>query len=302
MSGQEIVELIGSSINDPKVKDAMKFFALSKPKLSGYGSVMVYGKKNKVSFEFRPRVIFEREYLVPPHNLVPDWSIDIDDLNPNSENMELYLQSVSFSKTFIEGLPFGLKANDTNDTYSKLGKSYSKEKLLERYAWCFLSDKHQITIYLDNNKKFDRLSVYLIDNEIRKSQKRKETIKTQNKNIVPLLDEQIEFLKSQMPTILWKQRMIEGDEFFTNENLQQSETLLVNLLNSLQLATNEKKANKILSAIKVVVIGFNKLNDFRNYIDTQEREELCDFINKTIQSTGFEIDENEDITNEWRKW
>ena len=302
MTGQELIELLGYSINDLKVKEAMKTFNLPKPKLFGYGSSMALNSKNGISLDFRPRVMFEREFLEPPHTLVPDFSIAISDLDPSSENMEFFIECVTFSKPFITDLPFGLKSDDTADAFLKLGKSHSKQTLPERYIWYFLSDKYRILTSLDKNKHLEFLRVWLIDNEIRKAQKRKETIKTQDKNIIPLLVGQIETLKSKKPTILWRKRMLDGDELFTNENIEQSDILLDSFLHSLQLATKEKKANKILTAIKAVVIAFNKLNDKYAHIDTQEREELCDFIDTLIKSTGFEINKNEDITYEWREW
>jgi hypothetical protein len=47
----------------------------------------------------------------------------------------------------------------------------------------------------------------------------------------------------------------------------------------------------------------NKINNNLDYfIDTIEREELCNFIVQAISTTGFELKEGYDITEEWRDW
>lgn len=302
MTGQELVELLGLSINDSKVTNAMKLFNLSKPELWGYASQTTYNDADGIAIYFRPRVVFEREYLEPPHTLVHDFSIRSDRLDPNSESMEFFIECITFYNTFTENLPFGLKADDKPETFMKLGKSLSKEKYNDRYLWYFITEKYRILVSLDKNKTLEYIAVWPIDNNIRRILKRKATIKIQNKNIKPLMDSQIDLLKDEKPTILWKERMADGDDIFNEENLQQSEILLDLFINSIQVASTEKKANKILSATKAIVVGFNKLNKKYGHIETLEREELCLFIDNAIKATGFEIEENDDLTLEWRQW
>ncbi|MEH7329499.1 hypothetical protein V7085_19010, partial [Priestia megaterium] len=57
----------------------------------------------------------------------------------------------------------------------------------------------------------------------------------------------------------------------------------------------------ILEYVKEVVIGLNELNEqFDYFIETLEREELCEFIIKAANAAGLETEE--DITEEWREW
>ncbi len=52
---------------------------------------------------------------------------------------------------------------------------------------------------------------------------------------------------------------------------------------------------------KEVVIGLNELNEqFDYFIETLEREELCEFIIKAANAADLETEE--DITEEWREW
>ena len=49
--------------------------------------------------------------------------------------------------------------------------------------------------------------------------------------------------------------------------------------------------------------SLNKINNkYDEFIDTMEREELCEFINIVVRQTGLEIDKNVDLTEEWREW
>lgn len=235
------------------------------------------------------------------HYVEPYVSTISDNLNPKTENKEYLIECVSFEKPFFEHLPFGLKANDTPDRFRKLGKLYTKEKYNNRYFWHFLTEKYNILTILDEDKNLDRINVWLIDNDIRRALKRKATIKTQNKNLKPLTERHIDLLKKGKPTVKWRKRMIDL-KVFTEKNIQQSDLLLDHFLQALQLASTEKKANKILSAIKTIVVGFNKLDSKCGHICTLEREELCLFIDTATKATGFEIEENDDLTLEWRQW
>ncbi|MGF6355815.1 sugar-specific transcriptional regulator TrmB [Paenibacillus sp. 4624] len=84
-------------------------------------------------------------------------------------------------------------------------------------------------------------------------------------------------LFQEKPTKRWNHRMIEdGDERFTEERIRMSEK---------------------------VVVTFNEMNEAHDYfIETMEREELADFIDKAAKLAGLHIKEDEDITEEWREW
>ncbi|MCD1260239.1 hypothetical protein B5M42_015615 [Paenibacillus athensensis] len=116
----------------------------------------------------------------------------------------------------------------------------------------------------------------------------------------------LQFLLQDKPTKLWKDRMIEfDDELFTEERLELSDKLLGSYVNKLEAIQKDedKRDVKIMSAVKDVVIAFNELNDEHDYfIDTMEREELAEFIDKAAKAAGLEIEDGFDITEEWREW
>lgn len=111
-------------------------------------------------------------------------------------------------------------------------------------------------------------------------------------------------LYNEKPTKLWNERMIEyGDELFTEERLLMSDKVLDKFINQLILLQDTKDPESILKAVEEVVIKFNEMNEEYDYfIETMEREELADFINKAARLAGLEIEEDQDITEDWREW
>jgi hypothetical protein len=109
-----------------------------------------------------------------------------------------------------------------------------------------------------------------------------------------------EQIYKELPTTLWRSRMLEGDEMFTEESLVQSEEALRNFVKEIKLLDNPTE-DEILERVREVVFKFNELNEeFGYYIETLEREELYEFIDKVAQIAG--LNTNEDITEEWREW
>jgi hypothetical protein len=103
-----------------------------------------------------------------------------------------------------------------------------------------------------------------------------------------------------MPTVLWGERMQEGDDMFTEEAIAASEKALHDYISSLKSLKNATE-KAILKRVKAVVTEFNSLNEKYDYfIETLEREELCEFIEEKAQEAGLEPED--DITEEWREW
>lgn len=110
-----------------------------------------------------------------------------------------------------------------------------------------------------------------------------------------------EELAKNKPTVEWKQRMDEDDDFFTDENINATNEVLDTYLNNLKELENNSTEEEILESVKIVVISLNELNDNYDYfIETMEREELCEFIIEAASIAGLESEE--DITEEWREW
>lgn len=103
-----------------------------------------------------------------------------------------------------------------------------------------------------------------------------------------------------LPTQEWRIRMDDGDGQFTEENLAATEKVLQNYIDEL-FVLQEPCEEKIIKKVKETVLRLNALNEIYDFfIETLEREELCDFIIDKAQEAGLETEE--DITEEWREW
>jgi hypothetical protein len=104
-------------------------------------------------------------------------------------------------------------------------------------------------------------------------------------------------INTPRPTIDWKRQLDEGSEFFTDETIRESDTLLDKYLAALEAAKNE---TAIWKAIEKVVKDFDELNIAHDYfIETMEREDLAEYIQKAAEAAGLFYDG--DVTEEWRE-
>ncbi|WP_409305945.1 hypothetical protein [Peribacillus sp. SCS-155] len=95
--------------------------------------------------------------------------------------------------------------------------------------------------------------------------------------------------------------MTDGDEIFNPENIEATIKVLDSYINNLIKLGVKSKKKEIMIFVKDVVIRINELNDQYDYfIETMEREELCEYIIEAANIAGLESDE--DITEEWREW
>lgn len=103
-------------------------------------------------------------------------------------------------------------------------------------------------------------------------------------------------INTSRPTIYWREQLNEGSEFFTEEVIHESDKLIDAYLERLNLA---KDSSGIWEAIKDVVEAFDKLNVEHDYfIETMEREDLAEYIQKAAEAAGLFYDG--DVTEEWR--
>lgn len=107
----------------------------------------------------------------------------------------------------------------------------------------------------------------------------------------------------EKPTKLWNERIVKhGDEIFTEERLLMSDQALDTYLHQLIALQETKDSERMMKAVEEVVLRFNEMNEANGYfIETMEREELADFIDKAARLAGLDI-QDEDITEEWREW
>jgi hypothetical protein len=95
---------------------------------------------------------------------------------------------------------------------------------------------------------------------------------------------------------------IEGDNEpdYTPEDVTACITNLLEFMSSMEL--EEQTVDSAKQHIKTLVLSLNTLNESCDdcLIDTNQREDICQFIEKVVSSANIDI--SSDVTKEWRMW
>lgn len=223
---------------------------------------------------------------------------------------ELILVEIDFDNwngklsRFSIGLPFGLVIGDTDDSVIQKIEKKPKEKSTADYgfAWWFYFEDYRVLTALNKQKELIWLRIMLLDETKKKQIALKKELRNQRKNIIPKNAGEILALQGHLPTEGWRTRLHEGDTSFTEKGIAEVELVLKEYLDNLSRHTENKKASNIYNLVKKTTFRLNKLNESSNLIETLEREELCEFINSSYRMSGFKIEDDFDITEEWREW
>lgn len=106
-------------------------------------------------------------------------------------------------------------------------------------------------------------------------------------------------LVKQRPTIFWLEKMNNGDGAFTHNLITKTDKILDTYLHNLSKA---RETSEIWKAIETAVKSFDKLNmEDDGFIETEEREELSDYIKYAAETYGlkYEGDVTEEFRREW---
>jgi hypothetical protein len=102
----------------------------------------------------------------------------------------------------------------------------------------------------------------------------------------------------------WVENLDEGLEQYTHENCDKAISIITTLVHNLELNLGISEEKKV-EFIKTAVIEFNHLNIELGeaFIETSEREELCDIFDNIADAVGIDTQKYEDgIASEWREW
>jgi len=300
-----LTELLGKSILSDELKSFMASFDLpTNPELhfdfSGNAYDTSVDNKNKgIYLNFDGYVRYNPQYGEPSKRL--DTSKD-----------ELFLDEITIDNNFYEKrepspveLPFNLQLGDSKEiVLEKLGnKPYDKSRASYGHCWWTLFAEFRILTALSSEFELIWVRIMKLTLDEKEKIKLKKHLSEQNKKIkVENSTKVLEYL-DKLPTVEWKRRKDEGDDLFTKDGIADVEGLLKEYVVNLANLTSKKKATNIYNSAKKVVTSLNKINAKNNgFVETMEREELCEFINTVIRVTGFEVDKDVDLTEEWREW
>ena len=300
MDPQKILNLFGHSILDPGFESILNELGIPERPSAvqdrhGVQVNNIYSSEKGISFEFTTKVAY-KNFFGEPKSMFTD------------EKFELILKVISFysRRRYPFPLPLELAYGDNYENICKKIGSRPVEKFKGidyNYGYSFIKDDFRIQVSCDDNNRLSGLSIFLLEFSEHKRIELKKALKEQNKHLHPLDGDKLKNLRKKLPTSSWRNRMKEGDNQFTDQNIRATEEKLLLFMDQVATAAAEKKANKVHSAIKKFVVAVNKLNEaHESFIDTQEREELVEFLEEAIGLTGFQIPESVDMTEEWREW
>ncbi|WP_339848724.1 hypothetical protein [uncultured Dokdonia sp.] len=115
---------------------------------------------------------------------------------------------------------------------------------------------------------------------------------------------ELEYILKHLSIKDWKEKFKDGLEQYNPKNCKKAEKIISNLICKLEINKDLKEVDKI-ELIRLSVLEFNKLNDSLDgcFIETGEREELCDIFDNIADSIGIDTQNYEDgIASEWRDW
>ena len=219
-------------------------------------------------------------------------------LNGNVNTEELVLMEITISDNSLKGV-YDVKIGDSKD--SVLSKIDTKPKKIEPHSTdktktniFYEFDKYKLQVHLDSNDKVNFIRAKQYSKSELLNQLVKRSIQEQKVNILPMNSTKLEELKNFEFLKQWTN--------ISDEHIGELSKVLRAYLENLKEHTLSKSSSKIYSQTSKLVKQINKLNNSLNIIHTSEREELVEFIEKSVRATGFVIPDNLDITEEHRLW
>jgi len=115
----------------------------------------------------------------------------------------------------------------------------------------------------------------------------------------------LDILKKQCkPTDIWQTYIDEDDELgvlFTQEGIDAVSNTLDQFIQTLIDMDDYNNGKAVEDAIHKLIIDLNNISDiYEGMIETNEREELVDFIHSVLDTIDY--DYIGDITEQWREW
>ncbi|MEH6449446.1 MAG: hypothetical protein V7765_12300 [Oleispira sp.] len=306
MINDSIIDFIGHSIMSNDLVDQLKnheFSTSLKPILNKFGGA-VYSAESINANKDIELVFWQNDRFTSNYGIPSFLQDSISD--------EMVLAGVHYNLDYQNNrnilsieMPFSLQILDDEKTIiEKIGcKPSSRDVCPWGNAWFVYFQGLFLVVRLSHDNKLIGLSVTRQVSEYRKQVELKQELKLQKKNIKPENAIKVLACRDRLPTSNWKSRVQDGDEEFTGNSISDVEDILVEFILNLSDYTAQKKHLPIYNSVKKIVKLINAANRKNDgFIDTLEREELCEFINSAIRKTGFTLDETTDLTEQWRDW
>lgn len=145
---------------------------------------------------------------------------------------------------------------------------------------------------LSNLKYWDKLKEYL-NNEVIIAQEKDEMLS------------ELQLVLMRSPILNWVRDPNEEYywDIYSQQNCDKAQQFMIDLVNKLE-SKNDMSEERKVECFKECILKLNKHNEkYSGFIETVEREELCDFFDNLADAAGINVlDYDDGIADEWREW
>jgi hypothetical protein len=107
--------------------------------------------------------------------------------------------------------------------------------------------------------------------------------------------------RKENPTLHWKKRLTLLTRLLQGRSIRKARKILDNFISKLEDVKDQSPV-AINQIVQQTISELNDLNESNEFIDTIEREDICDYINRAASAAGLNINNSEDITTKYRNW
>lgn len=114
----------------------------------------------------------------------------------------------------------------------------------------------------------------------------------------------LDLIKENIDIMSWTEKKDEGLEQYTKKNCKTAQTIILKLINQLENVEQSDFLKKE-ELIRECVLELNKFNETLDgsFIETGEREELCDLFDNIADAVGLNVQDYPDgVASKWRDW
>lgn len=117
----------------------------------------------------------------------------------------------------------------------------------------------------------------------------------------------LEATKKNYPFDRWHEGLEHGLDQYTKENCNRASTIFDSLVESLIAIGPDASETDKLARFETAVMALNELDDELDncFIETGEREDLCELCNTICEAVGLDpskYGDGEGPASEWREW
>ncbi len=313
---EKLVHLLGRKIDEHMLNQLKREFdflpkneATKRHVEGGFKTYRLANKKAGISIELMGRKRYLAEYL----NIANEENTPI--FNEHDLMLsELTIHPPKTNKDLLFGLKTGFSFKQITEA---LGKTLKYYEFMEGFRISYLDGNYRVILALEENLILTWMRVRIISLEKHRAIERRKNLGPQNQFLIKDNAQKILDFTHKKPTIIWdsiwKEMLEEKTEeekdastlaYYQNEFefIEKVDPVFDKFLLSVSKFLSQADAKGIYESTQRFIEELNALNEIYGSIQTTEREDICDFIDNVVRTTGFKVHPDADITYEWREW